>query len=310
MRIAAITHAFNEPEYLPYWVAHYGHQVGLPNLFVVTHGRTPRDRDIDARVQVIDVPADDFDETRRARFMSQLQHFLLTSYDWVIMADADELIVADPARHADIGDYLDRNRATPTFTTVGLNVVQDCAREAPLDPMRPLFRQRAFVRFAAPFCKPAVTRVPIVWSQGFHDSDAPRHLTDDLFMIHLCGADETIARRRIARRNALTMSADDIRHKRSAHFRSSPDAYLAALFPDAPGLFDGAASEPDFRAELAHVRAHPRPTAFAGPIVRVPARFADSIRPAVARARPAGLFDRLAERLESLRASRKPAPRA
>ncbi|KPL54009.1 hypothetical protein ABB55_18815 [Prosthecomicrobium hirschii] len=304
MRIAAITNTFNEPEFLPFWVEHHGRQVGFRNLFVVTHGADPRPRWLDRRVQVITMPLDEFDETRRARFMTQLQHFLLSSYDWVVMSDADELIVADPARYSGLRDYLRRNPGVPTFNTVGLNVVQNRATEAPLQPGKPLFRQRAYVQFWAHYCKPAVTSVPIVWSVGFHECDRPRHQTDDLFMIHLRAVDETIARRRNARLNALKMSQNAIDKKHSVQFTFDRDRYLNMLFPSDQALFDRAAAEADFQAEIGHMRRHPKDLKFIGPIARMPARFADSVRLLEGRTGLAGRINRIAHALRRLRRNR------
>ncbi|MBT9291176.1 glycosyltransferase family 2 protein [Prosthecodimorpha staleyi] len=301
MRIAAITNAFNEPEFLPFWVEHHGRQVGFRNLYVVTHGVDPRPRWLDRRVQVINVPLDEFDETRRARFMTQLQHFLLSCYDWVVMSDADELIVADPSRYSGLRDYLRKNPGVPTFNTVGLNVVQNRAAEAPLQPGRPLFRQRAYVQFWAHYCKPAVTSVPIVWSVGFHECNRPRHQTDDLYMIHLRAVDETIARRRNARLNALKMSRNTIDKKHSVQFTFDRDRYLKMLFPSDRGLFERAPAETDFRMEIEHMRRHPKDLKFVGPIARMPVRFADSVRLLEGRIGLVGRINRIAHALRRLR---------
>ncbi|WP_187972460.1 glycosyltransferase family 2 protein [Aquibium microcysteis] len=295
-RIAAITMAFNEPEFLPLWLEHYGRMVGENNLFVVSFADHRQRADRSRPYQLIDLPDGEFDEVSRAAMMSSLQSMLLHRYDWVVMSDADELIVPDPARHAGLPDFLEKNGEHPYFDVVGFNVVHDRGREPALDTRRPLLRQRAWVQFDAGYCKPLVSRVPLNWSPGFHRCDRPRRQSDDLYMFHLRAADETIARARNRRLNAIRMSQSDLEAGHSMHFGLDAERYLAHVFPEPEET--GRAAEFDPAGDLDHLRRFPDDVHHQGRLCRLPPRFADTIAPAPSR------FEAQRRRLRRLLASR------
>lgn len=304
IRVAAITMAFNEPEFLPLWVEHYGRLVGFHNLYVVSLSDRRQRADRTRRYQLIDLPDIGFDEIRRAHTMSALQAMLLLSYDWVVMSDADELIVPDPERYSGLKDFLKKNRRQPYFNTVGYNVVHDRDRETPLDVTRPLFHQRDWVRFDAGYCKPLVSRIPLKWGPGFHFCDKPRRQTDDLYLFHLRAADETIARTRVARLNAIKMSQRDLDAGHSSHFGFDPERYIGLLFPGSnsfPATGNGFDPAPD----VEHLRANPDAYSHLGDLSRIAPRFRDSIVlvPPAPEAEPRG-FQRLVRLLR-----RTPPPR-
>ncbi|MDN2580163.1 glycosyltransferase family 2 protein [Aquibium sp. ELW1220] len=281
-RVAAITMAFNEPEFLPLWLEHYGRMVGHDNLYVVSFADRVQRADSSRRHQLIDLPDVDFDEVKRAAMMSSLQSMLLQSYDWVVMSDADELIVPDSARYAGLADYLRAKADEPYFNVVGFNVVQDRRHEPALDARKPLLRQRSWVRFDAVYCKPLLSRVPLIWGPGFHACDRPRRQTDDLFMFHLRAADETVARTRSARLKRLRMSQSDVKAGHSRHFSLHVDEYLAHVFPD-PGEFATAMDGFDPAPDIDHLRRVPEDFHYRGRLCRLPPRFADVIAPAPSR---------------------------
>lgn len=281
LRVAAITMAFNEPEFLPLWVEHYGRMVGHDNLFVVSYADRSQRADRSRRYQLIDLPAVEFDEVKRAAMMSSLQSMLLQTYDWVVMSDADELLVPDPARHAGLLDFLGKNRDEPYVNAVGFNVVQDRRHEPVLNPDRPLLRQRRWVQFDAGYCKPLLSRVPLAWGPGFHACDHPRRQSEDLYLFHLRAADETIARTRIERLNALRMSASDRAAGHSWHFSLEADGYLAHVFPAADAF--GGATEFEPGSDIDHLRRYPEDFAYRGRLCHLPARFADTIGPTATR---------------------------
>ena len=290
-RVAAITMAFNEPEFLPLWLEHYGRMVGHDNLYVVSFADRVQRADSSRRHQLIDLPDVDFDEVKRAAMMSSFQSMLLQSYDWVIMSDVDELIVPDPARYAGLSDYLRAKADEPYFNVVGFNVVQDRRHEPALDARKPLLRQRSWVRFDAVYCKPLVSRVPLIWGPGFHACDRPRRQTDDLFMFHLRAADETVARTRSARLNALRMSPSDLKAGHSRHFSLDVEQYLAHLFPD-PSEFATATGDFDPERDIDHLRNAPEDFHHCGRLCRLPRRFGNVIAssPCVLRPQRRGLM--------------------
>ena len=147
------------------------------------------------------------DEPGRAARFSAIQSELLTQYDAVIIGDADELVVVDPALGLSLADYVEQR--VPEFaTTCGLNVMFDTETEPPLALDRPLFRQRRYVRFDRAYCKSLVSRVPLKWGPGFHNCNYLPDLRSDLLLVHLRAADPDIALDRLRSFNRITRAAN------------------------------------------------------------------------------------------------------
>ena len=107
---------------------------------------------------------------------------LLRGFDAVVHTDADELLVADPARYADLRAYADV--APDVMTAVGLDLQHLPDDEEALDATRRLGSQRSHVRFSGAMCKPAMVRRAVRWGPGFHDCEAERHV-GEAYLVHL-----------------------------------------------------------------------------------------------------------------------------
>ncbi len=197
-RLAIVTMAFNEEDFLPVWLRHHARQAGRENCFIVDHGSTDASTAQLAGANVLRLARSPLDEMQRCRFISQFCSSLLNWYDYVAYADADELLLADPARHADLSEYC---RAAPrdVTTAFGMNVVHRLGQESELVATNLVSRQRAWAMPVASMCKPCLTRRPIDWAPGFHSADAAVAF-DDLFLMHLAYVDIDLARRRQRKR--------------------------------------------------------------------------------------------------------------
>jgi hypothetical protein len=121
---------------------------------------------------------------------------LLRFFDFVIYTDCDEMLVADPRKHASLAAFLeavDSDVVSPT----GLNVQHIIALEAPIDLNAPILGQRRYVRFASGMCKPSISRVPLLWMPGFHWCDQLSEHRTDLFQFHLRRMDVNISLERL-----------------------------------------------------------------------------------------------------------------
>ena len=65
MKIAVVTMVFNEREFLPIWLRHYGPQVGYENLFVIDDGSTDGSTNNECIINLIKKPHGVFDEEDR-----------------------------------------------------------------------------------------------------------------------------------------------------------------------------------------------------------------------------------------------------
>jgi hypothetical protein len=164
---------------------------------VVDHGSDDGSTSHLRGANVIRIPRSPLDEIRRAEFLSRFCNSLLSWYDYVAYTDVDELLVADPRRHAGLISYCGAVTSDVT-TALGMNVFEMPGDE-PLDPSRPVSSQRRWARAFSFLCKPSLIRRPVQWGLGFHDADAPTEF-DDLFLMHIAYSDFGVAARRQLKR--------------------------------------------------------------------------------------------------------------
>ena len=228
-RVAAITMAFDEPDFLPIWSRHYARQVGADHCYVVDHGSTSAVK-LPQGVNLLRIPRSSHDDIRRAAFMTSFAGSLLAYYDWVLHTDVDEIVLADPTDHPNLTAYCAAERHD-TITAAGFDVQHIPSIEQDLDVLQSIGDQRAWIRFTSAMCKPVLTRKPIKWAPGFHSSDADQ-VFDGLYLFHLHWADRKVGLQRLAKTRIMPWSGDGA----GAHQRISDREWNA--------LFDGMAALP------------------------------------------------------------------
>lgn len=242
--VAAITMARDEADMLPRWVRHYGGQLGESNLLVFDDNSTDGSTDdLPCTVHRLpQLPGRHGYETSRMELMSGIAQGLLAVYDFVIFADVDEFIIADPDRYDGLVDFLADRRDRSVIAPVALNVVHHPGAEGPLDPARPLLGQRRFVKYVPLMCKPSVKAVPAAWADASHGIKAPFEVDPELFMLHMKFYDREALRRVAERRNRLVEV--DGRAKKSSWSLSGDelaaklDSFVADTDPEAVPEFD------------------------------------------------------------------------
>ena len=186
-RVAAVTMAYNEPDFAPVWAAHYAAEVGAPNCFIIDHGSDDGSLAGLGGVNVVRIPRSPQDDARRARFVSAFCASLLAWYDAVLHVDIDEMLVADPARYPSLV-HLSAADPRPVVSAIGLDLLHIPDLERPLSRGLPWTRQRRWLRFSSAMCKPVLIRRPIDWAPGFHSVDA-EPAWGALYLFHLRYAD-------------------------------------------------------------------------------------------------------------------------
>ncbi len=212
-RIAVVTMVYNEADFLPIWIAHYGRQVGISNLFVVDHGSTDGSTKNLGDVNVIRIPRSPQDDPRRARFISGLGADLLEYFDSVIYVDVDEMLVADPRYYPDLRHFCAANKQ-PVLHAIGMNVIHRLGHEMPYDAARPVLSQRSWVFSSSSMCKAVLIRRPVKWAHGFHSADS-EVMFDQLYLFHLRWFDLDTGLRRLAKTRSMAWQfADAGMHQR------------------------------------------------------------------------------------------------
>jgi hypothetical protein len=199
--VAAITMVRDEQAMLPRWIGHYAAQCGGPqHLLVIDDNSTDGSTD-GLPCPVIRIPplTKNHFEPSRLSLLSKFAAGLLEAYDAVLFADADEFLVADPARYGSLVDLVADRPDVPVLGAMGINLVHHLGHEGALDPERPLLAQRRLAKFIPLMCKPAIKRVPAPWTAASHGVKGTPYLIDpDLYMFHAKFSD----------RDALRAAAD------------------------------------------------------------------------------------------------------
>jgi glycosyl transferase family 2 len=282
-RIAIITMVYNERVNLPVWLAHYRRTAPGANLFVIDHASDDGSTDDLHGVTKIPLPRDRFDEIDRVVLINSLQHGLLRYYEVVIYTDCDELLVPDPQKSASLEAHLAARRRYAYASPIGINVIHQIDVEPALDFTKPLLRQRSYGQFHSQLCKPIVTRVPMIWDPGFHISNRPISIDEDLYLFHLkqIDRDEGLRRQRLSRGLLWSRQAIDGQH--SAHHRYDDDRFVREFFLDPTNQRQTQGAQRfRFDAELLRLRTEAREVSgmfrtpsFTGPIIEIPEQFRD-----------------------------------
>ena len=197
--LAVITMVHGDYPFLERWYGYYGAQIGPEHLYVFSHGNDPEHRKIAADANVMNTPRDmamvKFDR-RRWRMMGHLASGLLEFYHWVIVADVDEIVIVDPAVSTGLIDHLrtrygDPATAPRSISPFALNMIHVPEHEPmPIVAGEPILDRRRHFLPSRVCSKPCFVREPVVFGPGGHRNNlGPRHLADDLYLVHLKSAD-------------------------------------------------------------------------------------------------------------------------
>lgn len=188
-RICALTMARNDEFFLRRWVAYYGKELGMDNLYVFLDGKDQPLPDWCPGVHVtacdkIQGKVVELDR-RRLDFLSDQAALLFREYDMVIGTDADEFLVVDPALGLSLKEYLSSYASGSSISGLGIDVGQNTSCEDEIDPSRPFLAQRHYALLGTRYTKPSVMCRPLRWGSGFHRIKGHNfHIGKDLFLFH------------------------------------------------------------------------------------------------------------------------------
>jgi hypothetical protein len=265
MKIAALTMCYNEAFFLPIWLEHYGCAFGFEHLYIVDDSSTDGCMSDVRAKNILRKKRSPLDEIDRALLISSLHRELLRYYDVVLYSDADEIIVIDPRLEISLRDYLCRE-AFDYKNVIGFNVLHDYKHENSIYLDEDLFAQRAYVKFDHAYCKQLISKVPIRWNAGFHNSNRKPQYDTNLLLFHLRGIDLEYSRSRIKILNKIDYSYSSLKHNHAWQWRASEDDYLNFVFDT---------SDSEFADALQHDLADAMNTST---VIRIPSRFRNSVK--------------------------------
>lgn len=219
-RAAVMTLVRDEKDFFPVWLDYYSRHFAPEDIHVLDHGSTDGSTDRDGFVR-IPVESETTDNRWMLEQVQGLQSRLLESYDAVLVADVDEIIVPDP----DLGELRDyvTGFSEGFVNCLGYEVLHLPEREPPIDFSRPLMPQRSYWFAAEGYDKPALATEPVPYEIGRHSrTDGKLNLDPDLRLIHLHRVDHDLCLAR-HRERAGWFSAADRKAGYGAHIRVAAD---------------------------------------------------------------------------------------
>lgn len=188
-KICALTMVRNDEFYLRKWVAYYGAELGMSNLYVYLDGK---DQEIPdwcpgVNVEAVDKIPGQVVEAEKGRldFLSARAAELLRTYDLVIGVDADEFLVVDPKLGLSLSEYLSQAKINVCLSGLGVDVGQHTEQEGDIRSDVPFLTQRHYARLSTRYTKPCVIAKPVRWGRGFHRVKGHNfHIGKDLFLFH------------------------------------------------------------------------------------------------------------------------------
>ena len=191
-KIAVLTMARNDENFLRKWVEYYSALLGEENLFIYMDGldqHAPTNAGQKAvHVQLCPHPQSgvvDFEKYRLGFLSDRAAELFAAGYEIVIGVDADEFLAVDPAVGKSLPQYLDGLKIDGSVSALGLDVGHIKTQEAPFDWSRPFLQQRSRARVFSRYTKPSVLGAPLRWGSGFHRIKGKNfHIDPNLYLFH------------------------------------------------------------------------------------------------------------------------------
>jgi hypothetical protein len=208
-KIGVISMARNDHFFIPKWIDYYGTQFGYENLFLILDGHDQEFPPGGEAINVIRIPREKQSRSKgdknRINLISTFAKALFQRYDLIIAHDIDEILVADPAHHQGLAEYLQRPIRSSSLSALGLDVGQNLDLEGPIDTSRPFLQQRSFAHVSARYTKAIVATRPVKWGSGFHRVvNKNFHIDPELFLFHFGMVDFQIARKKMEDQSLLS----------------------------------------------------------------------------------------------------------
>lgn len=199
---ALLTIVRDESVFLPIWLSYYTRFFRPSDIYVLDHGSSDGSTSGEGFVRIpVDHPVIDVLWVRDT--VQAHQHELIRRYDAVLYTDVDEIVAPDPD-WGTLGDYIE-GFSGEIARCQGYELIHMQDAEPPLDLTRPVLEQRRHWFSNSMYSKPALARIALQWTPGFHECRGLKQEPDpNLYMIHLHRMDyEYCKARHLARAIAL-----------------------------------------------------------------------------------------------------------
>lgn len=195
------------------FLKHYSEQLGDSRLIYIV---TPNPDSFFGRNLggVVGMPGFEYDDCARSKALSGFLAGLSAYFEWVIVADVDELIFADHCNgigSISIVERLSQCTTETVFFSLGMDVIQ-APHEESFDFKKGLLEQRKYAIPNSGMCKPNISRGTVCLDIGSHYCQYPPKLSEPnsgFVMLHLKYACQRVMLE-VAKIVAATGYADDV----------------------------------------------------------------------------------------------------
>lgn len=184
-KCAVFTIVKNEKFFLPVWIKHYSKFFDCEDIYVLDHQTTDGSTN-DLKCNVVQVHNElTFDHQWLCNTIQNFQSTLLQKYNAVLFVESDELVYSIGG--VNLREYIDLFLHSPLnyVTCIGFEVMQNVSVEPKYESNSSIFSQRKYWFRHELYDKTLLTKIPLVYSWGFHNCDYPKVFDDKLFLCHL-----------------------------------------------------------------------------------------------------------------------------
>ena len=169
MKKAIFVLQHNESYYLPMWVKYYSQFFAPEDIYILAHNCTNKNAEqLDEYekqgYQVKRLTTEEiFDHDWLLDTIHTFQRELLERYDYVVFTDCDEFLCPTDCT---LGEFID-NATEPAYRSLGHDVIEDK------------------MYLSGGFNKTLISRIPLIWSHGYHTAQPDLPVTPNLHLYHL-----------------------------------------------------------------------------------------------------------------------------
>ena len=203
-KCAIFTTVKNESIFLPIWLRHYQQYFDNQDIYVLDHHSTDGStQNLPVNVRLV---SNDYvnDHEWLAVIAQDFQKELLEKYECVVFAESDEILYSlNKPFNIALEDFIQSKNLY--VTSKGFSIIQNIQYEFPIQPGDRIFEKRNFWYEDFREDKTLITKVPLIWSRGFHSmKNADNTPYQDFYLAHLHRFDfETMVKRHQERTSFL-----------------------------------------------------------------------------------------------------------
>lgn len=222
---AVFTIVKNEADFLPIWYNYYSKEFEENDIFILDHQSVDGSTKFYKNVKLV---KNEFtqDNNWLLNITKSFQKELLNKYEYVLFANADEIVCPNKDKYKNIKHFLKENNKE--IIRCNGNEVIHFPEEGELKTHDKILKQRKFwYENNELYSKPLLSRVPLNWTAGWHRLDGQQEpINEDLKLIHLHRMDYNMCRKRHAKvKNEKVFKADLEQKKWGWHHFVSEEDY-------------------------------------------------------------------------------------